>query len=634
MAERSGFVEEALPTKLNFSVWGKIFKYALRHWYLLVGSILLSLLMTFYDASFVPVMNAGAIKAAEETSFFLHESVWEVQIPVTFIFGIKASFDFKTFLIIQGIGVIIRSATIFFNFWMTNLISMHVMLDLRKDGFEKIQRLPFSYFDHNSSGWLISRLQGDTASLGDVIAWSLTSILWCLFELFFAIGTMFSVNPFLGLIVLSTLPIVIIVAPLFERHILKSHRTLRNASSYYTGYLSESISGSKTIKTLSIEDMELKEADEITEDIRKKRFKAIRAGGYLYPILTILSGATVALIIYLGNKRIVAGDTAITAATIVLFIGFTREIYDPLTSLAEIFSEFMASQAGAEKVMQLLEAPIEIADRPEIIEKYGDILHPKTETYTRFNGDIEFKDLRFSYVKDHEVIHPLNLKIKAGTSLAIVGETGSGKTTLVNLLCRFYEPSDGQILVDGTEYRDLSLGYLRSNIGYVQQTPFVFRGSYKDNISYGSRNASQEQIEDAAKRAGIHDFILSTKDGYDTVLEDGGASLSQGQKQLVSIARAMLRNPSILILDEATSSIDTETEKKVQAAVGELLKGRTSIVIAHRLSTIVQSDRILVMENGSVIEDGNHETLMKKKGKYFDLYMSQFQELATGGHFE
>ena len=313
---------------------------------------------------------------------------------------------------------------------------------------------------------------------------------------------------------------------------------------------------------------------------------------------------------------------------IVLFIGFVGQIYDPLQQMSEIFSDFMASQAGAEKVGQLLDAKPSIVDKPEIVEKYGDIFHPKKEAYEKLQGEIVYQDVTFDYGNGVEVIHPLNLTIKQGTSLAIVGETGSGKTTMVNLICRFYEPTKGKIFVDGVDYLDRSLGWLRSNIGYVQQQPFVFSGSFKENIRYGKLNATDDEIIAAAKLVGIHDFIMSQAKGYDTVLEDGGGSLSQGQKQLVSFARAIIRNPAILILDEATSSIDTETEVAVQKAIQPLLKGRTSITIAHRLSTIVNSDRILVMDHGTIIEDGNHVSLMEKKGAYYQLYMNQFKDLS------
>ena len=394
------------------------------------------------------------------------------------------------------------------------------------------------------------------------------------------------------------------------------------------GWLAEAIDGAKTIKTLSVEDQIDAEAKDITEDIRHKRWRAMRVNAFFSPLLELISSAMIAIIVSCALSGLFPLESATLPALMVLFVGFVQSIYSPLQAISEVFGDIMASQAGAEKVMQLLEAPIEIVDTPEVIKKYGTILSPKKENYEPLQGDIVFDHVSFSYNPEVEVIHDLCLHVKKGTSLAIVGETGSGKTTTVNLLCRFYEPTSGRILVDGVDYKERSLGYLRSNIGYVQQTPFVFEGTFYDNIVYGNRNATREQVEEAARIVGIDSFIRSTKDGYDTYLHDGGGMLSQGQKQLVSFARALLRDPSILILDEATSSIDTETEAAVQKAIGKLLQGRTSITIAHRLSTIVDSKRILVMDKGRIVEDGDHKSLMERKGVYYSLYMNQFKELS------
>ena len=629
MARRGGgFEEEALPEKLNLSVWLTIGKYALRRWPLLLLGLFSTLFVTFYDASFVPVMNSGAIAAASSLIDHPISSITELVIPVTFIFGIHMDFSFLSYAITLGAMIVARSIVIIMTFYLTNLISMYIMTDLRRDSFAKIQQLPFSYFDKNSSGWLIARMQSDTSSIGDILSWSLNSVLWAAFELVFAVVTMFSINWMYSLIVLASMPIVAIITPIFEKAILKAHRAARNAYSRYVGYLAESIDGAKTVKTLGIEDSVYEEAEEITEDVRAKRLYAGRINAGYVPLLTLMSQIMIAVVIFVGFVWIGDPELGVNAAIVVLFISFVSQIYDPLATIAEVLTEFMAAQAGAEKVQSLLEAPITIVDSPEVIEKYGTILNPKTEAYEDVLGDIEYRQVSFHYETGPEVILPLDLKIKRGTSVAIVGETGSGKTTLVNLLCRFYEPTGGEILIDGVDYKKRSLGWLRSHVGYVQQTPFVFNGTYKENIAYGSFGATEEQIVAAAKFVGIDEFIRSTKDGYDTMLRDGGGMLSQGQKQLISFARAIVRSPAILILDEATSSIDTETEAQVQNAIGALLKGRTSIVIAHRLSTIVNSDRILFLEHGAILEDGTHAELMGKHGKYYELYMSQFEALS------
>lgn len=628
------FKEEKLPSKLNFKVWLKIGKYALKQYKLLILCLIMTLFVSFYDSSFIPLMNASAIKASELMNGNNTTSIFDLVIETTFIFNIKASLTYLQYMILFIVMILVRSVAIFVLFYFQNIISMRIMVDLRRDSFRKLQELPFSYFDKNSSGWLIARMQNDTSSIGDLISWDVNAIIWALFDLTFTFITMFSINWLYSLVVLASLPIVIIVVPLFEKEVLLRHRKARNAYSYYVGYLAETIDGAKTIKTLSSIDTVKKEADEITTDIKKKRFRAHMINGYVQPILSTLSSLTIALIIFLGLKNVGSLDKASLVSTIILFVGFVSSIYNPLQNLSEVFSEIMAGQAGAEKLMQLIEEKVTIVDTPEVIAKYGTILNPKKENYINLDGDIEFSHVSFSYNEGVEIIHDLNLKIDKGTSLAIVGETGSGKTTTVNLLCRFYEPSKGHVYINNIDYKDIGLGCLRSSIGYVQQNPYVFSGTYLDNIIYGRLDATLEDARNACKIVGIDEYIMSTPNGYNTYLPTGGGSLSQGQKQLISFARAILKNPAILILDEATSNIDPLTEVKLQEALMNITKGRTSIVIAHRLSTIVSSDRIIVFDKGKIVEDGNHETLLSRNGIYKKLYNDQFASLSIDEQFE
>lgn len=628
------FKEEKLPSKLNFKVWLKIGKYALKQYKLLILCLIMTLFVSFYDSSFIPLMNASAIKASELMSGNNTTSIFDLVIETTFIFNIKASLTYLQYMILFIVMILVRSVAIFVLFYFQNIISMRIMVDLRRDSFRKLQELPFSYFDKNSSGWLIARMQNDTSSIGDLISWDVNAIIWALFDLTFTFITMFSINWLYSLVVLASLPIVIIVVPLFEKEVLLRHRKARNAYSYYVGYLAETIDGAKTIKTLSSIDTVKKEADEITTDIKKKRFRAHMINGYVQPILSTLSSLTIALIIFLGLKSVGSMDKASLVSTIILFVGFVSSIYNPLQNLSEVFSEIMAGQAGAEKLMQLIEEKVTIVDTPEVIAKYGTILNPKKENYINLDGDIEFSHVSFSYNEGVEIIHDLNLKIDKGTSLAIVGETGSGKTTTVNLLCRFYEPSKGHVYINNIDYKDIGLGCLRSSIGYVQQNPYVFSGTFLDNIVYGRLDATLEDARNACKIVGIDEYIMSTPNGYNTYLPTGGGSLSQGQKQLISFARAILKNPAILILDEATSNIDPLTEVKLQEALMNITKGRTSIVIAHRLSTIVSSDRIIVFDKGKIVEDGNHETLLSRNGIYKKLYNDQFASLSIDEQFQ
>lgn len=628
------FKEEKLPSKLNFKVWLKIGKYALKQYKLLILCLLMTLFVSFYDSSFIPLMNASAIKASELMNGNNTTSIFNLVIETTFIFNIKASLTYLQYMILFIVMILVRSVAIFILFYFQNIVSVRIMVDLRRDSFRKLQELPFSYFDKNSSGWLIARMQNDTSSIGDLISWDVNAIIWAVFDLTFTLITMFSINWLYSLVVLASLPIVIVIVPLFEKEVLLRHRIARNAYSYYVGYLAETIDGAKTIKTLSSIDTVKKEADEITTDIKKKRFRAHIINGYVQPILSTLSSLTIALIIFLGLKNVGSMDEASLVSTIILFVGFVSSIYNPLQNLSEVFSEIMAGQAGAEKLMQLIEEKVTIVDTPEVIAKYGTILNPKKENYINLDGDIEFKHVSFSYNEGVEIIHDLNLKIDKGTSLAIVGETGSGKTTTVNLLCRFYEPSKGHVYINNIDYKDIGLGCLRSSIGYVQQNPYVFSGTFLDNIIYGRLDATLEDARNACKIVGIDEYIMSTPNGYNTYLPTGGGSLSQGQKQLISFARAILKNPAILILDEATSNIDPLTEVKLQEALLNITKGRTSIVIAHRLSTIVSSDRIIVFDKGKIVEDGNHETLLSRNGIYKKLYNDQFASLSIDEQFE
>ena len=626
MAHNFVFEEEKLPTKYNFKVWKKIFKYTLANWPFLVILTLSMLVTTFYDSSFLPLMNAAAIESIPNIP---SNNIANLIIEVNLIFNISFKVNFYQYALLFFMAIVIRAITIFITFYTTNYFDMLINTSLRRDSFRRIQELSFSYFDKTPSGWLIARIQNDTSTISDILSWGLIRIIWISFELIFTLITMFSRNVILSLIILSTAPILIVVMPIFQRLLLNAQRKARSAYSNFVRWLAECINGVKTIKTLNIEENMYQEAVGVTTNIFNKRQKSFRLHAYFMPSIMLVSSFTTALIILIStlDTSLFHLENPAGIATLVLFVGFVSQIYRPIQEFSEVANEFIATQASVEKVISLIETEPEIVDREDVIEKYGSLFNNKKENFEKLHGEVEFKDVSFSYVEGVEVIHNLTLKIKKGTSLAIVGETGSGKTTTVNLLCRFYEPTSGEILIDGLNYKERSVGWLRSNLGYVQQTPFVFRGTYLDNVRYGKLDASLDEVINVCKIVGIHDFIILQKDGYMTMLDDGGSQLSGGQKQLLSFARALVREPSLLILDEATSSIDTESEVLIQEALHKLLKGRTSIIIAHRLSTIVNTDRILLMEDGRIIEDGNHKTLMEKKGGYYRLYMNQFREL-------
>ena len=620
------FKEEEINSKFSLSVWAKTFKYVLYKWPFLILLFIGMMFTSFYDASFIPLMNASLISCFDSGNIVLNSNIFDVILQVK-ILGIDFTLTFLNYIIFYIVMILLRSVAVFITFFTMNYFEMIIMTGLRRDAFGRIQELSFSYFDKTPSGWLIARLQNDAANIGDVLSNSVLRVFWILSELVFTLITMFSYSWLLSLIILATTPLIFFIVLFFQKWILKLSRIARTAYSDFVRWLAECISGNKTIKSLAIEDTIYQECNDISTDVCKKRFKTGKVNAFFNPSINILAAITTAIIIVVFPLINISNETTSSIAMMVLFLGFVGSIFNPIAQFAEIFAELISTQANVEKLFMLIDTKPELVDKPEVIEKYGDLFNNKTENFEEMKGDILIDHVSFSYKQDLEVLHDMNIHIAQGTSIAIVGETGSGKSTTVNLLCRFYEPTKGRILIDGVNYKDRSVGWLRSNIGYVQQTPFIFKGTIKDNIKYGKLNASDEEVIKAAKIVDLHNFILSLPEGYNTFLKDGGNELSQGQKQLISFARAIIRNPKILILDEATSSIDTETEHIIQSAISKVLKGRTSIMIAHRLSTIVDCDRILVMKDGKVIEDGNHKTLMEKHGYYYQLYMNQFKDL-------
>ena len=625
------YKDEDKIEKLNLGVWKDAFRYLLPHWPLIILIVLCMIGTSFFDSSFTPAVNFALTNSSKNIA--ITNNIFDVILNFN-ILGFKFNITFFATIILYISLIVFRSISIFGTFFLMNYFEMTIMTSLRRDAFKRIQELSYSYYDKTPSGWLIARLQNDAASIGDVMSYSVLRVFWISMNLIFTLVTMFSTDWKLSLIILATTPLIGLLTLFFEKQILKFHRIARNAYSDFVKWLAECINGNKTIKTMGIEENIYKECDDTTEDVFKKRYKAGRVSAPYYPSITLLSTITTSIIIIVFPMLGVKDSVTYSLGTFIVFLGFVSSIYNPIGDFSEIISELMATQASVEKIFSLINTKPTLVDSNEVIKKYGDLFHNKTENFEKLEGDIKFDHVSFSYLKGVEVIHDLNIDIKKGTSCAIVGETGSGKSTTVNLLCRFYEPTKGKVLIDGVDYKKRSVGWIRSNIGYVQQNPFIFKGTIKDNIKYGKHDATDEEIIDVCKKLDIHNFILTLKNGYNTFLKDGGDELSQGQKQLISFARALIRNPAILILDEATSSIDTETEAIIQRSVNKMLKGRTSIIIAHRLSTIVDCDRILVMKNGKVIEDGNHVSLMNKKGYYYELYMNQFKELDVDSQIE
>ncbi|GHU55857.1 hypothetical protein FACS189442_3910 [Spirochaetia bacterium] len=427
--------------------------------------------------------------------------------------------------------------------------------------------------------------------------------------------------------VTSTLTALAILTAFFQKKILNVNRIVRKLNSKMTGAMNEGITGARTVKVLVTEKQSLNEYAGITGDYRRHANHLASLRSIFIPIVLFIGSLATAIVLGYGGYEIIflGADLSILA----IFLQYAGGFFDPIQNIANILTEFVSTQANVERVNGLLEQVPGITDTPEVIEKYGDTFNPKKENWEPIAGDVEFKDVTFRYPDGTEnILEHFNLHVKAGSYIAIVGETGAGKSTLVNLVCRFFEPTAGNILVDGRDYRERSQLWLHGALGYVLQSPHLFTGTIRDNIRYGRLEATDAEVEAAAHIVHADSVIAKLEKGFDTEVGEGGDRLSTGEKQLISFARAVLADPRIFILDEATSSVDTEMEMLLQNAIHHLLEGRTSFVIAHRLSTIRGADIILVVHNGKIIERGTHKELMHAKGHYHDLYTRQFEEEA------
>lgn len=516
------------------------------------------------------------------------------------------------------------SLIVFLFIRLAGKIEMNLLYKMRKDSFEKLQKLSFSYYDKNAIGWMIARTTSDAQKISETLAWGLVDLVWGVSMMFGISVVMLIVNWRLALVTLITVPLLAVISVLFEKKMLVAYRNVRKINSKITGLFNDGIVGAKTTKTLVREELNQEEFGEVTTDMKRTSVRAATfSAGYL-PVALFISAIGTVLTLYFGSIFIV--ENVITYGTLVLFITYARQFFDPVLELARIYTEMISAQAAAERVMSLINEKEEIVESDQVLSKYGNHYEQKTENWEPVEGNVEFKNVDFYYKEGEYILKDFNLNVKKGQTIALVGETGSGKSTIVNLACRFYEPTEGQILVDGIDYRERSQNWLHANIGYVLQSPHLFSGTIVDNIRYGKLDATDEEIIEAAKTVNAHDFISRLDKGYETEVGEGGGLLSTGEKQLISFARAIIAKPRLFFLDEATSSIDTETEAKIQYAIDRVLENRTSFIIAHRLSTIRNADRILVIKKGIVIENGDHHELMAHKGHYYELYTNQFVE--------
>ncbi len=504
-------------------------------------------------------------------------------------------------------------------------IEVSINKDLRNAAFAHLQTLSFSYFNQNSVGYVHARIMSDTSRIGSLLSWSLMDCVWHFSYLFGAIIVMLVINYKLALLVLAVIPVAVVLFSVFQKKLVTLNREIREINSKITGNFNEGITGAKTIKTLVIEDKIAKDFVDDTAVMCKKSVRASRFRALFAVTISFTSSFALAIVLWRGG--ILAKEDV---GTFSVFMSYAQGIMEPIRWVIDVISDLITTQVNIERLDTLLNTKSDVTDTPEVIEKYGDSFEPKRENWEDIRGDIEFCDVSFKYPDgDEYVLEHFDLKIPFGSNVAIVGETGAGKSTLVNLVCRFFEPTSGTLLIDGRDARERSQLWLHSALGYVLQTPHLFSGTIRENLKYGNPNATDEDIYRAIKLVSADSIIEKLEHGLDTDVGEGGDLLSTGEKQMISFARAVLADPKILILDEATASVDTITERKIQRAIQEIIKGRTSIVIAHRLSTVRDADVILVVKDGKIVEQGTHSALMSRAGYYHMLYTRQYEDEKT-----
>jgi ATP-binding cassette subfamily B protein len=513
---------------------------------------------------------------------------------------------------IYGALTLVQALLVFSFIYLAGVLGERVRYDLRKNMFNHLQDLSLPYFDRTPVGWIMSRVTSDSDRVSELVTWGLLDTTWAVMNISTAVYFMIIINWRLALIVFTVIPVLVIIAAEFKKRILAEFRVVRKINSKITGAFNENITGVRVIKALGREDENLREFGQLTDNMYQSGYRAAWLSALFLPVVQLISAFAIGGVAWYGGLQALAG--ALTIGGIQAFIRYITFMMWPIQDLARVYAEMQQAIASAERIFSLLDAKPEVADRPGAID------------VDNLRGDIVFDHVAFSYEADKPVLTDFNLHIKQGETIALVGPTGGGKSTIVNLLCRFYEPTDGKITINGRDYTELSLYAIQSRIGMVLQTPHLFSGSIRENIGYGRLDATDAQIEEAARLAGAHAFISTMETGYDDEVGEGGTLLSVGQKQLISLARAVLADPEIFIMDEATSSVDTLTEDLIQQGMETMMQDRTSFIIAHRLSTIKNADRILVIEAGRIAEMGSHAELLRAKGHYFRLYTQQFRK--------
>lgn len=576
-----------------------------------------------YKKIMISMIIMGALSSLIDSIYPLFN-----QYALNHFIALKTTDTFVPYIIVYIVILIVFVILNFVSTTWAGKIEMSVNRDLRNASFNHLQELSFSYFNQNNVGYVHARVMSDTGRIGQLVSWDMMDMVWQGSYLLFVLINMALINIHLAMYIMLIIPFAVILIIFFQKKLVALNRKIREINSKITSNFNEGITGAKSIKTLVVENKINHDFDVDSDDMEKTSVLAGRYSALFSSLVTMLSSITLAIILWKGGM--INQEGIIMIGTLSVFMTYALNMLEPIQSIVGGIARLIAIQVNIERFTTLLETQSDVADRVEVVEKYGDTFHPKKENWETLYGDVEFKDVSFKYPDGNEmVLEHFDLKVPQGTNVAIVGETGAGKSTLVNLVCRFFEPTYGQVLIDGKDARDRSQLWLHSNIGYVLQTPHLFSGTVRDNLRYGKPDATDEEIWKALKLVNAEFAIDKMDKGLDSEVGEGGDMLSTGEKQLISFARAILADPKILVLDEATASIDTLTEKAIQDAIFTVIKGRTSFVIAHRLSTIVDADVILVVKDGKIIERGKHTELMQAHGYYYDLYTRQYEEMVT-----
>lgn len=598
--------KEFHSTSFNWGLWKGLMPYLKPYKKDFMGIFVANVLCALIDVAF-PLFQRYAIDSL----------VGEGRTDGLMLFGIS----YAALVVLQALTVVSFSRA-------SMRLEMNFGRDLRRAQFVHLQKLSLSYYNATPVGYLLARTMNDTGRISGMIGWSVADLIWSVLYMAGSYIAMILLNWRLALPVLLVVPVLGLLTAYFQPKILRWNRQIRKLNSRITGAFNEGITGAKTSKTLVVEERNDKSFQELTDEMERSGIRAARLSAVYVPLILFCGTVATALVLVQGG--LLEREGVLLLGTLSAFFSYATGLFGPIQQTAQNLSEFISLQASLERVLSLLREEPQIKDRDEVIAAYGDVFHPKMDVWPALKGDITFEDVSFHYPDGAEdVISHFNLHIPAGTTVAIVGETGAGKSTLVNLACRFFEPTGGRVLIDGVDYRERSQLWLHSSLGYVLQTPHLFSGTIMENIRYGRLEAADEEVYAAARAVSADTVVEKLEKGYDTQVGEGGDRLSTGEKQLISFARAVLADPRIFVLDEATSSIDTETEQLIQKATTQLLKGRTSFLIAHRLSTIRQADLILVVKDGAIVEQGTHRTLLEQKGYYRTLYAKQFAEEAA-----